>query len=48
MRGQDDRGAGAADSFHEVPEISPRLRVETCRRFVKEHHFGLVDQRDGQ
>src|SRR5260370_12858361 len=37
--------AALANAAHQVPDRSPRLRVEPGGQFVEKHHFRIVDQR---
>src|SRR5207245_3545257 len=48
MRGQQDAAAALADARDSVPKLTPRLRVQTARRLVKQDERRDEDCRDEQ
>ena len=45
VRGQEDRGSAGLDASDELPEIAPRLRVQSRRRLVEKQDLRLVHER---
>ena len=44
--GREKHGLAAlANAAHQLPDRTPRLRIEAGRELVEEHHVGIVDQR---
>src|SRR5690606_34732341 len=45
-RGDDDAHSWppSANSIDELPELATRKRVNACRRLIKDHEIGIVDQ----
>ena len=48
VRRQQDRAAGFLEFLDEVPQLTPRLRIETGRRFVEKEQIGIADERAGE
>jgi hypothetical protein len=45
---EDDGLALRLDRLHQLPEVAPRLRIESGCRLIEEQHVGVVDERDGK
>src|SRR5438067_1665660 len=47
MSRQENRLAAIADPAHQVPDGSPRLRIEPGGQLIEEYDFRIVDQGQG-
>ena len=45
VRGEENRPAQILKAANNVPELPPRLRVESRRRFIHEYELRITDQR---
>src|SRR6185437_2077535 len=46
--GEDDCSAGSAELLDEIPELSPRLRIESRGWFIEEKQIRVADERAGK
>jgi Metallo-beta-lactamase superfamily len=44
LRGEQHRGALAGELLDRLPDLDPRLRIESCGRLVEEEHGRVADQ----
>ena len=45
MRRQNDRAPGLLQPIDQIPQMAPRLRIETCRRLIQKQQLRIADQR---